>query len=319
MANSPAAPGGALSGGRYRIERPLGSGGMATVWLAHDQELDRPVAVKVLADTLAVDDGYVARFRREARIAAGLSHPNLVKVWDFSEEDDRPFLVMEYASGGTLRGRADVDGAELARSLLAALDHIHAAGIVHRDIKPANVLFDAAGRPRLTDFGIAHPEDATSLTQTGQIIGTLRYMAPEVAAGQPATRQSDLYSLGVVLREAAADDARIIPLVDALTRERPDRRPASARDALAILDDDAKPTRQLYAPGPARRKALAIAAAVIAVGALVIVLATSGGRGGPFSGTTTRTDRSTAAPAPAGAPLARQLDALDRAVGRARR
>src|SRR5689334_18542300 len=199
-----------LADGRYRLVERLGGGGMATVWMAQDTRLRREVAVKVISDALAAQAPYVERFRREARIAAGLSHPNLVDVYDFGSDGERPFLVMEYIDGGALGSgsagatspRVDTDA--LARELLDALGHIHAAGIVHRDIKPANVLVGPDGRARLTDFGIAQAEDSTALTDTGQVIGTLRYLAPEVARGRPATRRSDLYSLGVLLSEVAA-------------------------------------------------------------------------------------------------------------------
>jgi eukaryotic-like serine/threonine-protein kinase len=194
-------PGAAL-GGRYRLERRIASGGMATVWLARDEELDRDVAVKVLSDVLGEDPSYVARFRREARVAAGVSHPNLVRMFDYAGEAERPYIVMEYVGGGTLADRIragatdEVDPERLARQLLGALEAIHAAGVVHRDAKPSNVLLDAAGDAHLTDFGIAQPADATPLTGTGQVIGTLKYMAPEVLAGKPATERSDLYALG---------------------------------------------------------------------------------------------------------------------------
>jgi serine/threonine-protein kinase len=136
---------GALLGGRYRLERVLGTGGMATVWLARDERLGRPVAAKILSDTLAADPTYLRRFRREVRLAAGLSHPNLVTVYDFGGEGERPYLAMEYVEGGSLADRISagtaraLDPSRLARELLGALDHIHGAGIVHRDIKPGNV------------------------------------------------------------------------------------------------------------------------------------------------------------------------------------
>src|SRR5204862_8009970 len=143
-----------------------------------------------------------------ARIAAAIRRPNLVKIFDFSVDEERPVLIMEYIAGGTLADkRAErLDSESLARSLLDALAHIHGAGILHRDIKPANVLLGADGSPRLTDFGIARSEDQTGLTLTGQVLGTLRYIAPEVADGSPATHQSDLYSLGVLLRQVTGDD-----------------------------------------------------------------------------------------------------------------
>ena len=234
---------GSLLGGRYRLKRLVGTGGMASVWLARDERLRRPVAVKVISDTLAADANYLRRFRREARLAAGLSHPNLVMLYDFGGEGDRPFLAMEYVQGGTLADRISAGTARalgpsrLARELLAALDHIHRAGIVHRDVKPANVLIATDGTAKLTDFGIAQPEDATRLTSTGLVVGTRSYIAPEVGRGEPATRRSDLYSCAIVLREAIGDPPppELADLVARLGDPDPGRRPESASRALALL------------------------------------------------------------------------------------
>ena len=332
------APGATLHG-RYRLERVLGTGGMATVWLGRDERLQRPVAVKVMADTLAVDPDYVRRFEREARTAAGLSHPNLVDVFDFSAEGERPFLVTEYVPGGTLverlRSREPMPAAaDVARDLLGALAHVHAAGTVHRDIKPANVLIDEAGRLRLTDFGIAHPEDATRLTRTGQVVGTLKYLAPEVAAGGPATARSDLYACGVLLRECLADrSGRLDELIARLTAEDPARRPPSATEALALVDETpaTAPTAVLgERPGPepdrtavtapldaarprprtGRRLLLVVVAAVAALG-LAIAAGVDGGSDQPA--------RPVPTPAPVDAPLDRQIDVLERIVRGARR
>jgi len=234
---------------RYRLERTLGRGGMAAVWLGHDEVLDRPVAVKVLADTIAGDPDFVARFRREAHTAAGLSHPNLADVYDFSEESERPYLVMQFVPGENLaerleRGR-DVDCEQLAQELLQALAHIHAAGILHRDVKPANVIIEPGGTAKLIDFGIALPRDATALTSTGLVLGTERYAAPEVMEGSPATERSDLYSCGVVLRACAdgvSPDLRV--LVEWLASRNPQERPRSAREALARLERSTAPAEQ---------------------------------------------------------------------------
>lgn len=258
-----------LHDGRYRLERVLGTGGMATVWLGCDRRLDRRVAIKVMADTLAADAAYVSRFEREARIAASLSHSGLVDIFDFSSEDERPFLVMEYISGGTLNDRMR-SGAEppalgaLGRELLAALAHVHGAGIVHRDIKPANVLVDEYWRYRLTDFGIAHPDDATHLTMTGQVIGTLKYLAPEVVRGAKASPRSDLYACGVLLSECGGVDRRLARLIERLAAPALDQRPPSAEAALeeleAVLGDreqpagaDRIPTRRPEASGETGR------------------------------------------------------------------
>src|SRR5690349_17363482 len=234
---------------------------MAAVWLGHDEVLDRPVAVKVLADTIAGDPDFVTRFRREAHTAAGLSHPNLVDVYDFSEEGERPYLVMQFVPGENLaerleRGR-EVDCERLARELLAALAHIHAVGILHRDVKPANVILEPGGTAKLIDFGIALPPDATALTSTGLVLGTERYAAPEVMEGRPASERSDLYSCGVVLRGCAggaSPDLRL--LVEWLASRNPEERPTSARAALARLergDPSPEPPTRAFEPTFERR------------------------------------------------------------------
>ena len=242
------AEGTALGNGRYVVRRRLGSGGAAVVWLAEDTVLERPVAVKVLSEALADDESWMARFTREARVAASLSHPNLVSVYDFGADSERPYIVMEYMPGGSLYERVaageQVDPKALARDLLAALEAIHCAGVIHRDIKPGNVLLSADGTACLTDFGVARPEDATSLTQTGHIPGTGKFMAPELWAGHPADERTDLFAAGVLLRLAGAEGASgdLDRLIESLTsRERSDR-PASAREALAMLGDDETPT-----------------------------------------------------------------------------
>src|ERR1700759_511480 len=283
-----------LAGRRYELVERVGGGGMATVWMAQDTRLGRPVAVKVISDALAAQAPYVERFRREARIAAGLSHPNLVKVYDFGSDGERPFLVMEYIEGATLgQATADrthdgprVDSETLARGLLDALGHIHAAGIVHRDVKPANVLVGQDGRPRLTDFGIAQADDSTGLTEPGQVIGTLKYLAPEVARGRPATPQSDLYSLGVLLSEVSAGDRSpsLARLIDRLMAADPSQRPSSAAQALSALEsatDSTSATRPLAATavtqsftthGRRRRAPLAIGVAAALIAVIVAVV-----------------------------------------------
>jgi hypothetical protein len=231
-----------LGADRYRLEHLLGHGGMASVWLAHDEVLRRSVAVKVLSDSIASDPQYLARFQREARVAARLNHPNLVNVFDFSATGERPYLVMEYVEGGNLADRLaagmSVKRGRIARELLAALAYIHAVGVLHRDVKPQNVLIGEDGRARLTDFGIAQPEDATSLTQTGEVLGTARYIAPEVMNGERASERSDLYSLGVLLRECPIDDhaPKLERLIGRLTAADASLRPASAAAALARIE-----------------------------------------------------------------------------------
>ncbi|HYH52705.1 MAG TPA: serine/threonine-protein kinase [Solirubrobacterales bacterium] len=246
---------------RYRLERTLGRGGMAAVWLGHDEVLERPVAVKVLSDTIASDPGFVARFRREAQTAAGLSHPNLVGVYDFSEEDERPYLVMQFVPGESLAARLErgggVDCDKLARELLDAVAHIHGVGILHRDIKPGNIVIEPDGTAKLIDFGIALPRDATSLTSTGLVLGTERYAAPEVMEGQPATERSDLYSCGLVLRSCEGQCSRALGvLVEAMTSKDPRSRPLSARQALERLEQpevEVEEPTQVFEAAPTRR------------------------------------------------------------------
>jgi serine/threonine protein kinase len=257
------APGRRIGGDRYTLERLLGSGGMASVWLARDERLDRDVAVKLLSDVLALDESYVERFRREARIAAQLWHPNLVQVYDFDVDGGRPLLVMEVVHGPTLAellrepSQPPPDPLRLAPELLGALAHIHAAGVVHRDVKPANVLVGDDGRARLTDFGIAQPTGATRLTMTGGVIGTIGYLAPAVVRGERATPRSDLYSCGVVLAaclgKRATGDARLERLIERLTAEESERRPPSAASALALLGGGEPPTTPTAVATPRAR------------------------------------------------------------------
>jgi eukaryotic-like serine/threonine-protein kinase len=190
--------------GRYRVERELGRGGMATVYLARDEELERPVAVKVLLEHLAGDEEFHARFVREARLAGRLSHPNVVRVYDAGETDGRPFIVMEYVPGMSLAqaGRlAPGPVVELGVQACAGLQHAHDAGLVHRDVKPANLLIRDDGTLKIADFGIARAAESTRHTQAGTLLGTAAYLAPEQIAGADATPASDVYSLGAVLYE----------------------------------------------------------------------------------------------------------------------
>src|SRR5919106_3382290 len=197
-----------LAEGRYLLERELGRGGMATVHLARDSELDRPVAVKVLAGHLSGDEDLRERFVREARMAAGLSHPNVVQVFDAGEEDGRLFIVMEYVPGVTLAdelsraGRlAPAAAVDLALQACAGLEHAHETGLVHRDVKPGNLLLREDGALKITDFGIARAVEATQLTQIGSVLGTAAYLSPEQAVGERVTAATDIYGLGVVLYE----------------------------------------------------------------------------------------------------------------------
>jgi serine/threonine protein kinase len=196
-----------LFDGRYRILRKLGSGGMANVYLAEDQELGRRVAIKILNDRHANDDQFVERFRREAKNAAGLSHPNIVSIYDRGEAEGTYYIAMEFLDGRSLkelivsRGPAPINvSIDYTRQILGALRFAHRNGIVHRDIKPHNVLVDSEGRLKVTDFGIARA-GASQMTEAGSIIGTAQYLSPEQAKGAPVDQTSDLYSVGIVLYE----------------------------------------------------------------------------------------------------------------------
>ena len=196
---------GTIVDGRYRLERKLGSGGMADVWLATDTELSRPLALKVLHERFAQDASFVERFRREAAAAAGLQHPNVVGVFDRGEFDGSYYIAMEYVEGSSLselieRGLNVPQVIEITRQVLAAERFAHEHGIVHRDIKPQNVIVDPAGRVRVLDFGIARA-GASEITQTGSVMGTAQYLSPEQAQGHEVTPASDIYSTGVVLYE----------------------------------------------------------------------------------------------------------------------
>ena len=191
---------------RYRLERRLGSGGMADVWLATDTELGRPIALKVLHDRFAQDASFVERFRREAAAAAGLQHPNVVGVFDRGQVDRTYYIAMEYVEGSSLkelidRGLNVAQAVEITRQILAAESFAHQHGIVHRDIKPQNVIVDPGGRVRVLDFGIARA-GASEITATGSVMGTAHYLSPEQAQGMEVTPVSDLYSIGVILYEA---------------------------------------------------------------------------------------------------------------------
>jgi serine/threonine-protein kinase len=264
---------------------------MATVDLAHDAELDRPVALKRLAENLARDEDLRRRFLREARLAARIGHPNVVRVFDVGEEHDRPFIAMEYVEGETLAElvarRGPLPPAEVAAlgmQMCAGLAASHAAGLVHRDVKPQNLLLGTDGVLKLGDFGIAAGHDGTRLTLAGTVLGTVGYLAPEQARGEQVTAAADIYALGAVLYElltgepvrtagpqaelgaegplyapdlaARAPDAppELVGAVTASLSVRPEDRPPSAAALARLLAPAAlEPETLSLPPDPARR------------------------------------------------------------------
>jgi serine/threonine protein kinase len=263
-----ALPAGSILADRYRIERSLGSGGMSRVYLAHDAELGRTVAVKVFPQSLADDD--VHRQRDEARVLASLHHPGLVVLFDAQLSGEPPFLTMEYVAGESLYDRlarlplpsADAVAA-IIRDVAGALAYVHERGVIHRDVKPANILLPSGGEPsaKLADFGIARLMSADGLTATGTVLGTAAYISPEQASGRPVAAPSDIYSLGLVFAEAlsgvrmfggtaleaaaarlstdpdlsAVEIAPFRGLIAAMTAREPDARP-TAPEVVADLD-----------------------------------------------------------------------------------
>jgi len=199
--------------GRYEVEELVGHGGMSSVYKAHDSLLERHVALKVLHEQYAGDEDFVERFKREARLVAQLQHPNIVTVIDRGEEDDRQYIVFEYIEGENLkelvvrRGRLEVrEALEIALEVARGLAFAHDNGLIHRDVKPQNVLLNGDGRAKVTDFGIARTLDVDGMTQTGTVLGTSNYIAPEQASGNRVDAHSDVYSLGAVLYELLAGD-----------------------------------------------------------------------------------------------------------------
>lgn len=197
---------GHMLGGRYEILDRIGGGGMALVYKGHDILLNRLIAVKVLRQQYVHDEEFIRRFRREAQAAASLSHPNVVSIYDVGQEDETHYIVMEYVEGKTLndliKERAPLpveESIRIAGQICDALDHAHHNQIIHRDIKPHNILIGKNGRVKVTDFGIARAADASQITQTGSVVGSVHYFSPEHAKGTLTGAQSDLYSLGIVL------------------------------------------------------------------------------------------------------------------------
>ncbi|MEX1007435.1 MAG: Stk1 family PASTA domain-containing Ser/Thr kinase [Acidimicrobiia bacterium] len=195
---------------RYELRTTIGRGGMADVYLAHDRLLNRRVAVKVLSPTFAADPSFVERFRREAQAAASLNHPSIVAVYNWGQDDNTSFIVMEFVNGQTLRDLLrhygtlpPMEAARIAADIAEGLEFAHRNGVVHRDIKPGNVLITPEGEVKITDFGIARAESSDTLTKTGAVLGTATYFSPEQAQGLALDGRSDVYSLGVVLYEMA--------------------------------------------------------------------------------------------------------------------
>jgi serine/threonine-protein kinase len=194
---------------RYALARPLGGGGMAKVYLAHDEVLDRDVAIKLLREQYSDDEEFVERFKREAQSAAALTHPNIVSIFDRGRSEGGDYYIaMEYVPGGTLKERLVRDGAlspgvaaGVAEQIADALAAAHEKGVIHRDIKPQNVLVTRSGDVKVTDFGIARAASSSVVTATSVVLGTAGYMSPEQARGEPVGPASDLYSVGVVLYE----------------------------------------------------------------------------------------------------------------------
>src|SRR5688572_2319000 len=225
---------GRLISGRYRLIAPLGEGGMATIWRAVDEQLDREVAVKLLRPQFSSDAGFSARFKQEARSAGGLSHPNIVGVYDYGTDgaDGEQYIVMELIEGRDLstilrdRGALSMDDAvRIAIGVASALEVAHRKGIVHRDVKPGNILITDGGDVKVTDFGIARAVAEASMTVTGTTLGSVHYFSPEQARGDEVTGASDVYALGIVLFEM-------------LTGRRPFEGDSAAAVALKRLNED---------------------------------------------------------------------------------
>jgi eukaryotic-like serine/threonine-protein kinase len=302
-----------IADGRYRVERVLGVGAMAKVLLAHDAELGREVAVKLLDEGLAADPSFRARFAREARVAAGLSHPNVVTVFDVGEADGRPFIVMELVPGRTLEERLRRDGAlsandvlGIARQVCAGLEHAHANGLVHRDLKPGNLIERDDGTVKIADFGIARAVEGTELTEAGTVVGTAAYLAPEQAEAGTVTPATDLFALGAVLYEllTGRQPWKIDSLAELAARREapppklpadtppglraaiercllpdPDDRPASAAEVVRLLDardEDATVVIPRAAPRRRRRRGSRTPLLAVVAGVLLLALAALG-------------------------------------------
>ena len=245
---------GKLISGRYRLIAPLGEGGMATIWRAVDEQLDREVAVKLLREQYGNDAGFAARFKQEARAAGSLQHPNIVPVYDYgTDTDGAQFIVMQLVEGDDLaallreRTRLETDDAvRVAIGVASALEAAHRRGLVHRDVKPGNILITDDGDVKVTDFGIARAVAEASMTVTGTTLGSVHYFSPEQARGDEVTGSSDVYSLGIVLYEM-------------LTGRRPFEADSAAGVALKRLNEDPPPPES-FVPLPSGLSAIVMRA-----------------------------------------------------------
>ncbi|MGH2455345.1 MAG: protein kinase domain-containing protein, partial [Candidatus Limnocylindria bacterium] len=246
---------GRLINERYRLIAPLGEGGMATIWRAVDQQLDREVAVKILREQFGTDAGFAARFRQEARSAGSLSHPNIVPVYDYGTDVEvgTQYIVMQLVEGEDLstilreRGNLSTDDAvRVALGVASALEAAHRRGIVHRDVKPGNILITDDGDVKVTDFGIARAVSEASMTVTGTTLGSVHYFSPEQARGDEVTGASDVYALGIVLFEM-------------LTGRRPFEGDSAAGVALKRLNED-PPRPETFRPVPSGLSAIVMRA-----------------------------------------------------------
>jgi eukaryotic-like serine/threonine-protein kinase len=243
---------GRLISGRYRLIAPLGEGGMATIWRAVDEQLDREVAVKILRPQFSADPGFAARFKQEARAAGGLSHPNIVNVYDYGTDgaDGEQYIVMELVEGNDLatilrdRGAlSTADAVRVAIGVASALEVAHRKGIVHRDVKPGNIMITDDGDVKVTDFGIARAVSEASMTVTGTTLGSVHYFSPEQARGDEVTGASDVYALAIVLFEM-------------LTGRRPFTGESAAAVALKRLNEDPPTPSSIGHPVPAGLEAI---------------------------------------------------------------
>src|SRR5207249_1877860 len=243
---------GRVLGGRYRLLAPIGTGASAHVFLGEDVTLRRRVAVKVLHAALAEDESFLRRFRAEAQAAAALNHPNIMRVYDWGEAEDGPYLVLEHLGGGSLRDVLDRGGTlSPSQALLVGLEaaralaYAHRRGLVHRDIKPANLLFDEEGRLCIADFGLARALAEAAWTEpAGALLGTARYASPEQAQGSSVDGRADVYALALVL-------------VEAVTGEVPFAADTTIGTLMARVGAELEPSAALGPLGPAGAKAAA--------------------------------------------------------------